>query len=76
MHEVCPFRIGSRVNVSPTYRYADDWKGNYAVVAISWEYQKGDGHGINIAIASNEEIENRHGWTDGFKIDDLQPASR
>lgn len=74
MHDICPFRIGSRVTINPSNQYAGEWRGNYAVVGIAWDYQKGDGHGINIAIASDDDIAARHGSTDGWSIDDLLPA--
>lgn len=75
-HEVCPYRIGSRVKIAPTHVCVADWPADYTVVAIMWEYQKGDGTGVNIAIASDDEIKHRNGWTDGWKIDDLLPAER
>lgn len=74
MHEVCPFRIGSRVKINPDYTHAKDWPGNYAVVGIRWDYQHGDGHGVGIDIASDEEITHRNGCTGPFKITDLLPA--
>lgn len=74
MHEVCPFRIGSRVKIAPTNEYASEWPGSYAVVGIRWEYNRGDGHGINIEIASDQDIGRRHGGTDGWCISDLLPA--
>lgn len=74
MHDICPFRIGSRVTVSPTNKYASEWTGNYAVVMIEWKYRDGRGHGINIGIASDDEIASRSGYTDGFSPDDLLPA--
>ena len=70
----CPFRIGSRVTIKPSNKYAADWRGNYAVVMVEWTYNKGAGHGINIGIASDEEINRRSGWTDGWSPDDLLPA--
>lgn len=74
MHDVCPYRIGSRVKVSPKNKFAAEWPGNYAVVMIEWDYQKHPYTGINIAIAHDDEIKDRHGWTDGFTPDDLLPA--
>ena len=72
--EVCPYQIGSRAKVRPTYPHAGDWKGSYVVVAIMWEYDRGDGAAINIALASDDDIKHRSGWTDGWRIDDLMPA--
>lgn len=74
-HEICPFRIGSRVTVNPRNKFAAEWPGNYAVVGIAWDYQNGDGTKLNISIASDEEIAARHGATDGWKPEDLLPAS-
>jgi hypothetical protein len=74
MHEICPFRIGSRVKINPEHGLALDWPGNYAVVGIAWEYQKGDGTGINISIADDDEIAARDGSTDGWSPDDLLPV--
>jgi hypothetical protein len=75
-HEICPYRIGSRVRVSGTSEYAGDWPDTYAVVSITWDYQKGDGHGINIAIAHDNDIVGRYGSTDGWSPDDLIPVGR
>lgn len=74
-HEICPFRIGSRVKVAPSNRHAAEWPADYTVVAIMWEYDRGDGTKINLAIASDDEIKHRNGWTDGWTIDDLVPAA-
>lgn len=74
MVEVCPFRVGHRVTVSPNFKYAGDWPGEYVVMSLTWEYWKGDGHGINVGIASDDDIVNCHGWTDEFRINDLVPV--
>lgn len=76
MIEICPFRVGSRVTINPNCQYASEWKGEYVIVSMAWEYDRGDGHSINIGIANDEEIINRYGWTDGFSVDDLLPAPR
>jgi len=74
MHEICPFRVGQRVTVKPGNGWLMDWvKGEWVVVGIQWEYQCGDGR-VNIAIASDDEIEHGHGATDGFRPDDLMPV--
>jgi hypothetical protein len=73
-HDICPYRIGSRVKVHPAHKFAADWDGNYAVVGITWEYQKGAGNGINIAIAHDQDIEHRNGSADGWSPTDLIPA--
>lgn len=76
MIEVCPFRLGHCVTVAPGYKYASEWPDKYIIVSLTWEYHQGNGHGINIGIASEDEIVNRYGWTDGFNADDLLPAAR
>lgn len=76
MVEVCPFRVGHCVTVAPDYKYAADYPGKYIIVSLTWEYWKGDGHGINVGIASEDDVVNRHGWTDGFELSDLLPVSR
>lgn len=74
MHNICPYRIGSRVKVKPEHKYAAEWNGTYIVVMISWNYQDRDGDGINIGIISQEELLARYGWSDGWSPDDLLPA--
>lgn len=74
MHEICPYRIGSRVKINPACQFAESWPGSYAVVGIMWEYDRGDGTGINIAIADDHTIARRNGSTDGWKVEDLLPA--
>lgn len=76
MIEVVPFKVGRVVTVSPTCQYASEWPGTYTIVGMSWDYQQGDGHGMNISIASDDEIVNRHGSTDGWRAEDLIPAQR
>lgn len=73
LHDVVPFRIGSKVKVSPNNKYAADWPGVCIVVGLQWEYQRGDGR-VNISIASDDEIEHGLGSTDGWTVDDLVPA--
>lgn len=74
MHDICPLRIGQRVKASPTNKYRDEWCETYVVTMIAWDYQHGAGHGINIGIASGDEIINRYGMTDGWSPDDWLPA--
>lgn len=75
MHEICPFRIGSRVRVKQDSRaWTSDWQGIFVIVLIEWDYRRGRGDGINIGIASDDEIEHRLGYTDDFHVDDLEPA--
>jgi hypothetical protein len=74
MMQVCPFRVGHRVTVSPTFKYAADYPGEYVIVGMVWEYQHGDGHDVNIWISSDEEIIRRDGSTDGFSANDLLPV--
>ena len=74
--QICPFRVGQRVTVSPACKYAPDWTEEYIITGIRWMYRDGEGHGINISIASDDDIVNRWGDTDGFGPEDLLPASR
>lgn len=75
--EICPFRIGSRVRVrqcDSMPAWASDWaNGVFIVTGLRWEYQKGAGDRLNISIASEDEIVNRLGDTDGFRVDHLEP---
>ncbi|MGX1418288.1 hypothetical protein [Bradyrhizobium elkanii] len=76
MIEICPFRVGNRVTFNPGCFYASEWPGEYVIVSLTWEYGKGAGHGINVGIASDEDIVKRYGYTDGFKVDDFLPVPR
>ena len=76
MLEVSPFRVGHLVTVSPSFKYASDWPGTYIITGMSWDYQRGDGHEINITIASEDDIVKRCGPADGFRTIDLIPAYR
>ena|ERR1700723_3412349 len=72
--DICPFRVGQRVTVKPGNGWRMDWiGGEWVIVGITWEYQRGDGR-LNIAIASDDEIEHGHGASDGFRPDDLLPV--
>lgn len=75
-HEICPFRIGSRVKIAKTSAFAGEWQGEYSVVGINWNYQssKGDGTLVTLAIASDQELEGKMAPTDGWCIDELTPA--
>jgi hypothetical protein len=73
-HDICPYRVGSRVRVAETNEYAKEWPGIYVVTCIRWEFQKGDGTAINISIASDLELQAKNGDTDGWSSDDLLPA--
>lgn len=72
MHEVVPFRIGSRVRVGGSYKLWRDWPGVYVVTGLNWDYQRGQK--INVTIASDLEIQAGHVATDGWSVDDLEPA--
>lgn len=74
MHDICPHRIGSRVKVAPSNQYSAEWPGTYIVVMVAWNYQEYPYHGINIGIASEDDVVGRYGSTDGFTPDDLLPA--
>lgn len=71
----CPLNIGQRITVSPNCPFAPDWRGEYIVTAIRWEYQCADGRWINISIASEEDIANRRGSVDGWTVTDLIPVN-
>lgn len=73
--EQCPFTIGSRVQVRRDNAFASDWPDVYSVVMVEWRYQEGIGDRINIAIASDDEIKGRCGWTDGWSPDDLSAVA-
>lgn len=70
--DVVPYRLGSRVTVSPEYRYASEWRGIYVVVGMRWNYACGSF--VDIEIASDLEIQAGHGSTSGFGWADLLPA--
>jgi hypothetical protein len=72
--DVCPFKLGHRVTINPTNQYAADWPGVYIITRMQWDYRNDSD--INISIASEEEIANRHGDTDGWGPSDLLPAPR
>jgi hypothetical protein len=77
MVQICPFRIGQRVTLAPSYEYAAAWPGEYVIVGLTWEYTVGAGHDINVGLASDDDIVNRYGgWTNGFLLKDLVPVSR
>lgn len=73
--KVCPYRIGSKVRVSPDHKLAADWPETFVVVGVRWNYQSGDGHEIEIDIATDDEIIRRHGPTGPWRVEDLVPAT-
>lgn len=73
MHDIVPFRIGQKVRIKPDPFRDKYWSGEWVVVGIVWEYQKGNGS-VNIWIASHHDIEHGFGATDGFSVDDLEPV--
>lgn len=70
MIEVCPFRVGHRVRIR-----RDDWPGIFIIVGLQWDYRAGKGHGINVTVASEEDIINRRRSADGFGLDEIEPAT-
>ena len=72
MVEDCQLSIGIRVTMRPGAKYAAEWPGEYVIVSLTWEYRNGPS--INVGIASDEDIIRRHGWTDGFSLDDFDPV--
>jgi hypothetical protein len=73
MHDICPFKIGQRVRVAPTYRYAAFFSEVYVVIGMRWEIELGDGS-ISIKIANDVNIEQACGHVGKFRPDDLVPA--
>lgn len=71
--DIVPFRIGSRVKIAESYQYSQAWPGEYVVVGLVWEYRCGPL--VNIHIASDDEIASGSGSTDGFRVEDLVPAT-
>lgn len=76
MIEVTPLRVGHRVTIAPDAKFSGEWPGEYVIVGMTWEYQNGAGESINYAIASDDDIQHRHGSTDGWRTRDLVPAKR
>src|SRR3546814_17752367 len=74
MHDIVPFRIGSRVRVRPENKYASDWPDVCVVTGMRWEYQRGNGR-VNIEIATDDDIKHGYGATDGWRADDLMTAA-
>lgn len=67
--------VGATVRVKPgPGDWRSDWRGEYVVVGIAWEYQT-PGDRLNIAIASEDEIARGYGSTDGFRVEDLEVIS-
>lgn len=74
MVDICPFRVGQRVTVKPGAGWRTDWiNGEWIIVGIRWDYQRGDGR-IDITIASDDEIAHGRGASDGFRPVDLLPV--
>lgn len=65
----CIFKVGNRVILKPEHRYVNEWRGELIITGIHWDYQKGEG--MNISLASVNEIEHKDGDTDGWSPDDL-----
>lgn len=64
-------RIGSRVRISSSSKYAADWPGEYIVTGVRWLYQRGRGQGLDIEIASEEDVRHQYGATSGWSVDDI-----
>ena len=67
--EFAPFQVGDEVCVNVSCKYAGEWPGTYVVTGIVWDY-RGSGR-LNIWIASQGEIDNGYGDTDGWNVEDL-----
>lgn len=68
------YRLGQQVRVRKrgSVAWTSDWQGDWIIVSLRHEYQKGDGTKLNIGIASVDEIEHRMGSTDCFSPDDFE----
>jgi len=75
-HEICPFRVGDRVAIKRSHKFAGDWPEPLNVASVTWEYWKGDGTEINIGLALDDDLEHGHGITDGWRPDDLEPLPK
>ena len=73
MRDICPFRIGQRVRVAPTYRYASFFPDVYVVIGMRWEIELGGG-AVSIKLANDANIEQGCGHVGKFRPDDLVPA--
>jgi hypothetical protein len=69
--DISEIQLGSRVRVRSDAQHAAEWPGEYVVVHMVWDYDAAAAD-VNIGIASDDEIKNRHGYTDGFSYDDLE----
>jgi hypothetical protein len=69
--EECALKLGDTVKISQACRYADDFRGEYRVVGLFWEYLPGEGNKVNVTIANEEEIRKCWGSTDGFAPSDF-----
>ncbi len=72
--ETLALTVGQKVTISPDYKYASEWPGEYFVTQIRWEFQTGDGLDCSIAIASADDIQHRYGDTTDFAPKDLVPV--
>lgn len=70
--DIVPYRLGSRVRVVRSHRYASEWPDIYVVTGMRWEYQIGPW--INIELAEDRDIENGSPAADGWHVEDLEPA--
>ena len=73
MIEICPWRIGQRVTVKSSHKYAEDFRGVWVITGLRWEYQRGNGQ-INVEIACDDDIQRGCGATDGWSVDDFNPV--
>jgi len=72
--DLCTLRLGQRVTVAPTAKYANEWPGEYLIVGMALEYRDRPNE-INITIATPDDIAKRHGSTDGWGPSDLIPVT-
>lgn len=72
--ESCPFHLGDRVDVTNP-EYSADWREGAVIVGLEWPYRHGAAR-VNITIATEAEIRNGDGATDGWLPEDLRLVSR
>jgi len=67
-------KLGDKVRVKPTYRYAADWPGEYLVIGLRLLPRIGPRERIDVTITPTGDV--RWGeWdqpTDGFFADELE----
>ena len=73
--EECPFQIGQRVAVRDSAPYAGEWRGEFIITGIRWEYRQGMCDQLNISLASEDEINQQCGDCDGWRPQHLKAVA-